>query len=317
MPAAGENQPLHDLIQVANDPASISREQVIAIAYTEVWHSLAFAQTLPEQRLLAECFPSDVAVERFLEEHPRLAGRAHGVLGPESKQDPTGEFGKRYVATMVCGNAAPWEAERAFRRCWLWLMREVDKFEKLAPVERWRWVELKCRGEKEIPFLNEGLALVVYGEAAEQARLASTTFDRVADKVADGGCWIDRGLLGTLQEELRQAGYLASLHGPAAAFYDGRTERISHEERTAYAFAAWGVMHEQRMVRSDPILGKVLMALERLDNWRRGRGFQRLEDIFMRARHGWMAKRLDPAPGHRTVAVPDNLDAIRYRRRES
>ena len=316
-PVAGKYHPLHNLVEIAIDPANFNREDAIAAAYHEAWHSLEFAQTLTEQRLLVESFPGGAAIERFLEEHPKFAAQALAALGPEALQDPAWAFGRAYVASMVCGSAEHRGARRALRRCWLWIVQESDKFEKLAPVERWRRVELRSRDKHEIPFLNDDLALVVYGEAAEQTRLASTTFKRAAEPTRDGGYRIGRGLLGVLREELRLAGYIARLHGPAVAFYDGRAERMSHEERTAYAFGAWGVEYEHRKSESDPILGKAVMALERFGNWRRGRGFQRLEDIFMRARHGGMWKRLDPASAHQTGAVPDSREAIQNGGRES
>lgn len=310
-PVAGKYHPLHNLAEVAIDPDNPNREDVIATAYHELWHSLEFAQTLTEQRLLVELFPGDAAVERFLKEHPLLAARAICVLGQVAAQDPVSAFGLIYVVSKVRAARAGKPAERAFRRFHRWIVKEIRNFEKLPAVERWRQIEREPRTLDEIPFLNEQWGLVVYGPAAERACKASDTFRRHAKHFEDDGYRIDRCHMGALTEELRMAGCFGRLHGPAAAFYDGHAETMSHENRAAYAFGSWGAARKMYKPDATSIFGKGVVTMERFVNGLRGRGFQFVGDIFEHSARGRMAKRLGPASVHQTAAALGGFAASR------
>lgn len=237
VPVAGKYHPLHNLVEIAIDPKNFSRATGIETAFHEIWHALECAQTPKEQHLLVESFPGDAAVERFLREHPLLAARAIGVLGPAAAQDPVWAFGLVYVVSRLRAGRAAKAAERAFRRFHRWIVKEIRAFEKLPPAERWWQIEREPRALNEIPFLNDQWGLVVYGPAAERACKASNTFKRVAKHFDAGGYRIRRCYMGALTEELRTAGCFGRLHGPAAAFYDGRAERMSHENRAPMPLA--------------------------------------------------------------------------------
>ena len=163
------------------------------------------------------------------------------------------------------------------------LEKKIDQFEKLPPAERWRKIQYQLRPGTEIPLLNDNLGLFVYGPSAERARKASPTFRRKARRMKDGGYQIGRDHLGALLRELRAAHCFGRVYGPAAAFYDGRIERMSHEERAATAFCAWAVKRKKREAKAVSLCRKLANTLERAHNAARGRGFQNLED-HLRAR---------------------------------
>ena len=171
--------------------------------------------------------------------------------------------------------------------------KKIDKFEKLPPAERRRKIQYQPRPGTEIPLLNDNRGLFVYGSSAERARKASPTFRRKARRMKDGGYRIGRDHLGALLREFRAAHCFGRVYGPAAAFCDGRIERISHEERAAIAFGAWAVKRKKREAKAVSFWRKLSNTLERAHNAARGRGFQTLEDIFERAWSGRMAQRFN------------------------
>ena len=309
--ATGTYLPLLDLVKVAVDPANVTDEDLIEVASHEHWHSLEFMQMPNEQRLLVEACPGEAAVKRFLKEHPRLAARAIVALGTVAWLDPVRVFGVTYTRCMVFGERAPKEAEHVFRRFWDWIEKEIQIFDELPPIERWRQVERRPRPEVEVPFLNDNHDVAIYGPAAERARQAAPTFKRTAKQSGDGGYWIERCHMAALREELRKAGCVARLHGPAAAFYDGTVERMSHEEYAAYIFSMWAAAREIHKPKRFAMFGAAVVTLDRLINCLHGRGFQCLEDIFERARRSSMSKRSDLKSMYQTEATPDGFVASR------
>ena len=112
------------------------------------------------------------------------------------------------------------------------------------------------------------------------------------------------------------AGCFGRLHGPAAAFYDGHAETMSHENRAAYAFSSWAVARRVYKPEATSIFGKSVVTLERLVNGLRGRGLQFVDDIFEHAEQGRMWKRLGPASVHQTAAALGGFAASRNGARE-
>ena len=309
---SGMYQPLENLVTVSLDRARFGASGVRETAYHEAWHSLEFVQTAAEQRLLGEKFPGDGAVRRFLKAEPKLAGRALAALGGDARRDSVAAFAAAYVGRVARGEPCDRAVARACDRMQRWLRSEIDSFEKLKPAQRWRQIERLRPGAKEIAFLGDKRALVVYGAAAETARVASATFRR-ARQAGDGGYRIGRGQLGAVMRELRAAGHYATVHGPEAAFYGDAVEGMSHKERAAYAFGRWAREREAHAPEVTSIFTKVLNHLERFANVLYGRGLQRPEDVFERAWAGRMAERFGPAAARHADAAVAGLAANRAR----
>ena len=277
-------------------------------------------QTPTDQVHLVSMLPGESAMEGFLDAFPRLGGPALAEIGPDAQEDPTGAFGAAYVASVARGERQGPAVERAIRHAQRWIAKDIKTFNALPPAERWRQVVSQDLPKEEIPLLNDNRGLAIYGEAAARARAASPTFKLLARRTADGGFRIGRRQIGRLSRELRAAGCYARVHGPATAFAGygaeraaGRPERMTHEERAAYAFGAWALKRETYKPELESIFSKVFAAVERLGNALRGRGIQRPEDIFERAWQGRMAERYGKQAARQADAALAGLSANRGR----